>query len=94
MDNSEIAFGATLADLPVMHVPYVVQSVAAGASAEETCIGEGGGARLLQASRIRHGLPAAKGDPRQFRLVRMGPVHGGDLEDPVVVSFHAMEVLV
>ena len=94
MDDSEIAFSATLAGLLVMHVASVVQFVAAGACAEEAGIGEGGGARLLQAGGVRHGLPAAKGDPRQFRLVRMGPVNGGDLEVPVVVSFHAIEVVV
>lgn len=78
MDDPEVAFGAALADVIVVHVAGVVQFVANRAGAKETRSGEGGGLSLLQAFLGGFPFPSAECGPIEAGGVRSFPFDDGD----------------
>ena len=91
VDHAEVAFGAGLAGVLIVHMTDIVQAMAHVAGAEEAWTGEGGSAGLLQAVCVRLCFPTAMCDPFKLRLVWMGPAHQGNLIGPASGVFHTAE---
>jgi hypothetical protein len=81
VDDAEVAFGAGLAGLIVVHVSGVGEFVATGAGAEVAGVAGGGFAGFDEVAFVGVGFPLAEGGPLKLGGVAL-PGDGGNLQIP------------